>query len=435
LKHPRNLLRLFAAATALLTCALVAVNLAVMNNNESGFNWKYASYASLYFLEATPRITNFKFPARGQLQLQFSRPFATAWRLSVDGAESGDVVGASPSITLAQGAHDYLLRPPPPAPAVELRVSYTAQEDYAKVGNSNDDNYFLIHSSLPIAGYELYSPRRFIPDLEAFPPRELEQARDMVFKKTGISPSDGTEARIRKLVVFLLDKLEDKGGIPSDGFNQLSPFQQFAQASGGGKDAAVWCGNYAEIYVFFANLAGVPTRKVVNGGRLWRMAFSGHSYAESYVAERNQWAQVDLSSLRAFVKNDAGDFMNAADLMAITETGAGKSFTSTIYNRGELLDVPYLKTAKAERQYFNREAVILYHYPYQNPKSAAAKFMRYLARPDLAYSLKGSNAKYYLKAALLGANALAALACLAFLSVLLAARKNQTAATGGLTRT
>ena len=136
-----------------------------------------------------------------------------------------------------------------------------------------------------------------------------------------ISASDTTEEKIAKLAKFILDRIDESRGVPDRSWYQEGPFEQFElvwnkQLSG------IYCSQFRHVYTSLANQAGIPTRvvhsKVTTGPNTRqterRKGVSGHNFSESYIAETDEWAIVDLHSRLALIRDADGSFVNTIDL-------------------------------------------------------------------------------------------------------------------------
>ncbi|MCK5571689.1 MAG: transglutaminase domain-containing protein, partial [Bacteroidetes bacterium] len=173
-----------------------------------------------------------------------------------------------------------------------------------------------------------------------------------------------------------------------------------------------WCTQHAQLWVFWANRAGIPTRYVF-GARTEDNAivYTGHSWGESFIREQNRWAFVDLSHAQIYVTDRNGDALNSAQLFHLNQHGAFDSTYSRIYVDWEwthLLDslasdtiatVPFALCNRVVRSEFTPHSILKYRRPpnvedvralytgfYKDRTFLWGNLERYIFKPQLAYS-------------------------------------------------
>jgi hypothetical protein len=178
----------------------------------------------------------------------------------------------------------------------------------------------------------------------------------------------------------------------------MTPLQQYLGALKG--EVKLWCHNNAEIYVFFANAIGIPTRKVSVGGEFDACSLSGHAFAESYIKEQNRWAYVDVTSANILVRNTEGLYLNTLDLFYLTLLGAyPENFKISFVDHGNLHEQSYVgDLTYHEKYYFRRDAAFNFPIPEKNSFLKKEFFEKYdyIFNPAFVHSLHASNAKHYL---------------------------------------
>ncbi len=93
--------------------------------------------------------------------------------------------------------------------------------------------------------------------------------------------------------------------------------------------------------------------------------------------------------------------MNTINLFNTNLSKTYEGLTAVIYKEDDLINVPYSDVSDTEKYYFTRDATFIFRFPRGFFRSFPSKAFRYLFKPDLAYSLAGSNTKYYFKIGLL----------------------------------
>jgi len=154
--------------------------------------------------------------------------------------------------------------------------------------------------------------------------------------------------------------------------------------------------------VFFANVAGVPTRRVSVGGVFEGISLSGHDFAESFIKEKGQWAYVDIISNRLLFVNKNGDYLNTLDLFFMNlKKIYPEGVTVSLGEKGRFSKISYSSPVghQCAAYYFRRDAT--FEYPVKRERFFLSKEFTdkyyYLFSPDFAYSLRASNAMLYWK--------------------------------------
>ena len=102
--------------------------------------------------------------------------------------------------------------------------------------------------------------------------------------------NDSTVKKIKELAEFLLEHFDDQRGVPSATLMSKTPLGQFNLLRLHSEEK-LWCGNWSNIYAYFAWNRHIPSRivEILKPG-------DHHVFNESYVEELNQWVLVDLTN-------------------------------------------------------------------------------------------------------------------------------------------
>jgi hypothetical protein len=191
-------------------------------------------------------------------------------------------------------------------------------------------------------------------------------------------------------------------------------YQEMVAGTGKG-----WCTQHAQLYVFFANRAGIPTRLLL-GARTEgnSIFFTGHTWAESYIKEQQRWAFVDLSHAIINVTDKKGMVFNTVELMHLNQHDAFDSAFARIYKDWEyqilpfaggkdsLITVPFVTCNQVVKEEFIPHAIIKFRRPpnvedvryiydgfLKDRTFMWANLERYLFKPPLAYSFYPTEGK------------------------------------------
>lgn len=192
---------------------------------------------------------------------------------------------------------------------LEINIDYTPLYVYARAGNSSEDVYEVTSADLPITAAHLLNISTWqTPDPAG---AGGKQAVHYLQDSMRIQPHDSSHVVISKIADFILKKTHGQLGVPADSLSGLTPAEQLEFVHNG--KSKIWCGNFAQIFSFFASNAGLPVRVVNCGGNMLNVSVGAHSFNEVYLKERECWAYVDLTSQNVFVKKGS-HFMNTVEI-------------------------------------------------------------------------------------------------------------------------
>lgn len=367
----KSLVLLMGAAFVVLT----AVNLYYMLV-KGAYRYRPVSRDTLTDVSETPRVVGHRVVSRGVLELQLTdTKGATGWAVTPDDGLPYETETTYPQVRMLDRKHTYEVRSKdtgePGEVSFTFTIDYCPTEVYAAAGQTHpDDNYHISDISIPVWRNETHSLDAWCGwDLDR---DELAQAAELVsdVRQEGMS----TLALIDALGKRLLDKLDDKRGIPTDAIQQATPLETYRMALEG--QSGIWCSNFASIYYLFANAVGIRTRKVSVGGMLGIVKYSGHGFCESYIPEQDRWANVDINSRMFAITDRDGQVMNTIDLSEVLQANS-IDLQASVYRDGEIRKVPYKDVCGPHRTYFTEDCLTFYRLPDVH----RGKLKRYLNRP------------------------------------------------------
>lgn len=386
-----------------------------------------ASYATLYYPLDQPSLRGWKVegPNRLSLDLAWNRT-PQYWELYADGKPVRSFPGAAPQLQLtgpqfdgstaaplSDFKHRYRLRPLPEGtgPDLDFSVRAIAAAYYRQSGMQWAKDIYLVDTPLPVGRYERFPLSHWADDYHWMDAASLAAADRVVRDEMGVRETDDTMTRLEKVVRYLRTKLADAGGVPKDEFRWLNPWAMCQEMiAGTGKG---WCTQNAQIFVFFANRAGVPTRFVFGATTQDDVIiYNGHSWGESWVKEQGRWTYVDVTQSIIAVQDKNGLVLNSADILQRCDHDSFEGTTARIFKDWHwktlnveapprtAVSVPFSAVNAIAKQEFNRQAVLKYRHPpnvedvrevysmlLQDRTFAWVNFKRYLWDPPLAYSL------------------------------------------------
>ncbi len=418
----RQSLRWLAPAFVL----LLAANLYVFFTRGWEDSLYPADYATLYYPLDAPGLRGWTVEPDNVLRLDLAWNQTPAqWQLFVDGKPTQTMPGAVPRLHIAgpifDGStsaplesfkHRYMLRPLPAGtgPDLEFTVNEIAAEFYRKNGMQWANDIYLVETDLPVGKFERRPVSYWADDYRYVGVEALAAADRAVREQMDVRDTDDTLTRMDKVVRYLRTHLADAGGVPKDDFRWMDPYHMAQEMfAGTGKG---WCTQNAQIYTFYANRAGVPTRFVFGANtQRDRVIYNGHSWAESWVKEQNRWTYVDITQSIVGVQDRKGRMLNSADILNLCEHDTFDGVTARIFKDWHwknlpveakpltAVTVPFTAVNWLARQEFNRQAIIKYRHPpnvedirdvysmlLKDRTFAWTNFKRYLFDPPLAYS-------------------------------------------------
>jgi hypothetical protein len=401
--------------SAFLFFMLLALNLYVFFTREWESSFSPTSYATLYYPLDVPTIRDWKLVERNRIQLHIAcTNEITEWKIFTDGGKEQTAAGMHPSFridTTFSELHNYKLIPvsQQSIQPIEISIRFYGEEFYASQGMKHADVY-VVRSNVPCGEFDQYSINDWVDDYRYVGDAALAEVSRILHTELGIHETDPSFARMEKLFPYLRKKLKDAGGVPKDDERWMNPYRLYCEmVAGTGKG---WCTQHAQLWVFWANRAGIPTRFVF-GARTQddRIVYTGHSWAESYIREQHRWAFVDLSEGFLYITNKANQVLNTAEIFHLNQQNAFDSTSVRVYSdwawqnhpgipgKDTLVTVPFALCNEFIQTEFTPHSILKYRRPpnVEDVRENYAGFFndrtfllgnleRYLFKPQLAYS-------------------------------------------------
>lgn len=405
----------FVRAFGLLSLFLLFINLYVFFTREWESSFSPASYATLYYPLDVPTIRSWKLVERNRIQLNLAIAHDVAeWKVLTDGGKEQTTTGSKPSFridTTFSELHTYQLIPvtKQPMQSVEISIRFYGEEFYASQGMKHNDVY-IVRANVPCGEFEQFSVNDWVDDYRYVGEKGLADVDRILHDELGIRDTDPTFTRMEKLMPYLRKKLSGSSGVPKDDERWMNPWQLYGEmVAGTGKG---WCTQNAQVWVFWANRAGIPTRFVF-GARTEdnTIVYTGHSWAESYIREQNRWAFADITQGELYITDKLGQVLNTADVFHLNQHNA---FDSTfvrlhvnqqwenhpgIPGKDTVVTVPFTLCNSLIRDEFTSHSIVKFRRPpnvedvreiytgfFRDWTFLTGNLERYLFRPPLAYS-------------------------------------------------
>ena len=418
----------------LLCLLLLAANLYVFFARDWESSYRPESYSTIYYPLEAPTLREWVVEKNNVLRLDLAwNKMPEQWQLLVDGKNKETQPGNAPRLQIAgpifDGStdapldsfkHRYTLQPLPAGsgPDLNFAVNVIAASFYKKNGMTFANDVYLVDTDVPVGKFERHPLSYWVDDYHYVGAANLAAADRVVREEMGVKDTDDSLTRVEKVMRYLRTKLADSGGVPKDDFRWMNPWlmcQEMIAGTGKG-----WCTQNAQIYVFFANRAGVPTRFVFGANTQDdTIIYNGHSWAESWVKEQNRWTYVDMTQSLFGVADKHGVLLNTADILHLCQHDTFEGTTARIFKDWHwktlpveaapltAVTVPYtLVNAMAKEQY-NRQTILKFRHPpnvedirgmysmlLKDRTFAWTNFRRYLWDPPAAYSLLPTDAPH-----------------------------------------
>jgi|GEM_PF-4773845 len=183
--------------------------------------------------------------------------------------------------------------------------------------------------------------------------------------------------------------------------DSLSPSKQFAFVKN--KQSAIWCGNFSDIFSFYASCAGITTRLVCLEGKIGDVSKAGHSFNEAYIKELKQWVFVDLTSNTVFVQSSSNQYLNSIDFYNLYKL-APKEITVTRVINDSIKQENFNSVKDFYDDYFqaNDQFVYYNHKQFENTMyNFTSKIKRYIFK-NPTFSIyteakENDNGKFWIK--------------------------------------
>ena len=217
----------------------------------------------------------------------------------------------------------------------------------------------------------------------------LRAASEVVLKEMALGDNDSTIEKIGKIAAYLHHQLTPHRGQPAPHMRRLNGYEQYLEATAGRSE--VYCANHAEIFAYFATLAGVPTRLVDVGGKFDGLSLAEHAFAESFDAELQSWIYVDLQLHIAYITDARGNPLNGIDVLLHHANIATGNLQANVIKDGSLKSIAYDTVSKQNRLFLPAEATLTYLWGTPDRFSPLNRLHRLFVNPQPGFSLRASG--------------------------------------------
>lgn len=364
--HRTELLVAFVSAISLTVAGWMTIN------REAGFDVNLQSYTELAGMSDGSTITSINSGPNGGLELGVSSVEATGWVVADDLGNVNEMT--YPRIPPSEGIRRWTLTPRPAGPTIRLTTM---------AGNGVPDP--IVHgSNLPIHASLPFAIRDFAISVSDLPEQDATLVR-LWLERNGIFNLESDEKKALRIAALLHQELQPHRGQPEPFMRELNGYGQYVAATEG--RSGVYCANHAEIYAFFATVAGLPTRLVDVGGRAVGISLAAHAFAETYFAHLGDWAYVDLQLDTALIHGAQG-YLNGMDVMIAGRSDSEAGLRLYRLDNGRALERPFSERSRLLRDFIPPEATLTYLWASERRFTLPARLARLLLIPQPAFSLR-----------------------------------------------
>ena len=375
---------------------LTAVNAYIFVNRNNGFNFiESIDYSHLYSLESQKKLSKISVVNDSAVIELTPQEEFSEWQVFEDSVFKYKCFGKNPKIRLLDNTHDYKI--------VNIKYAFTILVTIDYSANSSEypakKNLYLAKCNIPITDKGFYSLSKWIYISKYTTAEETDKIKEILKDSIKLEPNSQSLKKVEKICCFLLQKLSAKAGIPDSSLKTKSPYCQYLEACN--NRSKLWCENYTQIYLAFANAANIPSRYVATNVRVGNTNLGGHVFAESYIKEQNRWVYIDLSSLKIFTYGRDSLMLNSVDLISLSSLNVSSDLKSRVYSNGQILTKDFDSVNKTERFYFNHNPELIFLLSEQNSNTLVEKFMNYIYPRSYYVVYAGntahSNILFYIK--------------------------------------
>lgn len=244
------------------------------------------------------------------------------------------------------------------------------------------------NATLPMQDQPKFAAAAFSPEASDYPPDHVRRAHELL-SHLALDSETATLQKVERIATWLHGQLYPARGNPNSFMRQLNGFEQYNAALK--EQSPVYCANHAEIFAFFATVAGTRTRIVDVGGKFGDASIAAHAFNEVYLPEIGKWAYVDLQLHVAFVTGSDGLPIDGAELLLHNKLGTLNSMQPAALSVPNGSQISPLTVKQLVRQFIPPEATLKYLWAETNRFSWPKRFERLLIAPQPAFSLHSNR--------------------------------------------
>lgn len=322
-------------AWALAAGGLLVLNLVHFLTRSWEDSYLPSNYATIYTPTDLPTIREWRHVDDGlELVLRWSVR-ADGWRILRDGEPYAENTGPNPRVPVVREEttpHVYTAIPQPDGvgPPLEFRIVSISAAYSDSIGLPRPNAYY-IRTNESNARFPQYAVSDWVDDYTYLGAEALAQIDTLLHDEMGIEEADTDLVRLEKIMAHLhLHLGKSCRGSPSNDSRWQTPWEIYQLMLRG--EAKGWCTQYGQIFVMFANRAGVPSRLVVTARTEGNATiFTGHTWSESWIAEQGRWAWGDPVKGLVYATDARGQLLNTMELARLRPHGAWHGVDARVF--------------------------------------------------------------------------------------------------------
>ena len=398
----------------MLALGLLVANVVHLVTRSWESSFYQTSYATIYYPTDVPTILEWH-ERKGGIEAEINwNQTPDGWVILKDGSPHAANNGPNPFFPELEDDmawYDYTAIPQPEgigAP-MHLTLRFIPAEYWEGIGLPRSDSY-LIRTDEVHGRFTQYPVSEWIDDYAYLEDEQLEEIDRILSEEVGIEDSDGTLRKLEKLTVHFRDTLGTRcRGNPHRDDRWRDPFVIYQNMRSG--EGQGYCTQHAQIFLLFANRAGLSTRLVVCARTKGNnFIYSGHSWIETWVPEQGRWAWGDPSFAFVYATNTKGELLNSIDIAHLRKHAAWDGVTTRLYKdwatpdvpgeAGTFVDVPFPDVVEVVQDQFVTSGIYKWRRP-PNVEDLRSNYMLLFKNWEF---FRGNLERYYFKPPLAIAN-------------------------------
>jgi hypothetical protein len=378
----------------LVSVILLLANIYVYVHRNNYEYKKQTSYNDLYQPYSGKGINNFLVNEKKATLSFYGYKNETLWKIKIDTIVT-EIQKAPLQFELREDLHQYSFIPDDSVLSpVTLTIEHSYRQQYAAAGNSGNTNVEVRHSSVPF----IKETKKWFYTYDYIPAEEIAASKKILKTDAALKDNDADTVKFKKIALFIYKTLLPHIGVPSDSLLTMRPQQQLDCIRKG--KVQVWCSNFSTLLNYFCTISGLKIRHVTFTGFINSFSAGAHGVNEIYIPEYGGWVYTDLTQNLIFLKDDAGNYLNTADLLFLKTKPLVPGLNAFRFHSDNIV---FEKIINPESFYGWKYSELLFPYEYDPSQlySFNNKINRYLTENvwfELYNTgLQYSNKNFYLK--------------------------------------
>lgn len=331
----QKLNRHFPRRLGLLCLLLLAANLTHFLTRSWEASFYQTSYSTIYIPTDIPVVRDWVEVEGGIEGVMNWSQSPDGWVILQDDKPYSENVGPNPFFPevvddISKHTYTAIAQPEGMAPPLKFIIQFLPRAYWDDVGLPRPSSYIIATDEIN-ADFEQYPVSEWVDDYSYMDQTDLELVAGILTDEVEILETDTSLEKLEKLSIHLRDTLGTRcRGVPDHDDRWRTPLQIYqGMRDGTGKG---WCTQQAQMFVFFANRAGLSSRIVVGAVTKGNnFIHTGHSWAETWIPEQGRWAWSDPSYALIYATDNQGRVLNSVELSELKKHAAWDGVSARIY--------------------------------------------------------------------------------------------------------